>query len=343
MSPRRTLPARSAWPPRAAQRLVPASGGRLLRQPLWLIWRRGPIARAPVLPAARYLPARAVSFALTLSYRIDWPVRREFVLQPIPVRGKKRLIAPPVRWSAETRFAAPAAGGATSRPKPWSAARRLGAERAGRVDRHGAMTRFRAIWPVPVRSVPLIATRIGVPVALMPPVGPPRAARASARHPAGIWHVATRRQQGSGRYAPAIDLEGAPPVRALSSRHAREDATVAPRGIGRVPLVLASRTAPRPGSDRPEAADVVARHPVELAWRAPAVETGEGTPGGQGWSGRRVSAPRVTAAPGAGVAPAAVDRAAPRMLEPAVAERLVEDVIRRVDRRMRIERERRGL
>jgi len=31
------------------------------------------------------------------------------------------------------------------------------------------------------------------------------------------------------------------------------------------------------------------------------------------------------------------------MLEPAVAERLVEDVIRRVDRRMRIERERRGL
>jgi hypothetical protein len=73
------------------------------------------------------------------------------------------------------------------------------------------------------------------------------------------------------------------------------------------------------------------------------VETGEGTPGGQGWSGRRVSAPRVTAAPGAGVAPAAVDRAAPRMLEPAVAERLVEDVIRRVDRRMRIERERRGL
>jgi hypothetical protein len=31
------------------------------------------------------------------------------------------------------------------------------------------------------------------------------------------------------------------------------------------------------------------------------------------------------------------------MLEPAVAERLVEDVIRRVDRRIRIERERRGL
>ena len=48
-------------------------------------------------------------------------------------------------------------------------------------------------------------------------------------------------------------------------------------------------------------------------------------------------------APGAGVAPTAVDRAAARMLEPAVAEHLVEDVIRRVDRRMRIERERRGL
>jgi hypothetical protein len=31
------------------------------------------------------------------------------------------------------------------------------------------------------------------------------------------------------------------------------------------------------------------------------------------------------------------------MIEPAVAERLAEDVIRRIDRRMRIERERRGL
>jgi hypothetical protein len=138
-------------------------------------------------------------------------------------------------------------------------------------------------------------------------------------------------------------METAPPVRAFSSRHAREDATAAPRGIRRVPLVLASRTAPRPGSDRPEAADVVARHPVVLAWRAPAAEIGEGTPGQQVWGGRMAGAPPVAAAPGAGVASAAVDRAATRMLEPAVAERLVEDVIRRVDRRMRIERERRGL
>ena len=118
---------------------------------------------------------------------------------------------------------------------------------------------------------------------------------------------------------------------------------MARRSIGRVPLAPASRTALRPGSDRLRAADVVARHSVVLAWRAPAAEIGEGTPGGQMWGGRRASAPPVTAAPGAGVVPAAGDRAAPRMLEPAVAERLVEDVIRRVDRRMRIERERRGL
>ena len=118
---------------------------------------------------------------------------------------------------------------------------------------------------------------------------------------------------------------------------------MAPRGVGRMPLALASRTAPRPGSDRPEAADVVARRPVVLAGRAPAAEIGDGTPGGQVWGGRRASAPPVAAATGAGALPAAMDRAAPRMLEPAVAERLVEDVIRRVDRRMRIERERRGL
>jgi len=117
---------------------------------------------------------------------------------------------------------------------------------------------------------------------------------------------------------------------------------VAPRSIGRVPPVLSRRTAPGPGSDRAEAADVVGRHPVVLAWRAPAAEIGEGTPGGQLW-GRRASMPPLVAGPGAGALPAAVDRAAPRMLEPAVAERLVEDVIRRVDRRMRIERERRGL
>ena len=118
---------------------------------------------------------------------------------------------------------------------------------------------------------------------------------------------------------------------------------MAPRGVGRVPLALALRTAPRPGSDRPQAADVVARRSVVLAWRAPAAESGDGTPGGQVWGGGRAGAPPVVEAPDAGVLPAAMDRAAPRMFEPAVAERLVEDVIRRVDRRMRIERERRGL
>jgi hypothetical protein len=90
-------------------------------------------------------------------------------------------------------------------------------------------------------------------------------------------------------------------------------------------------------------ADVAARHRVVLAWRAPAAEIGEGTPGGKVSGGRMAGAPPMVAAPGAGVASAAVDLAATRMIEPAVAERLVEDVIRRVDRRMRIERERRGL
>ena len=118
---------------------------------------------------------------------------------------------------------------------------------------------------------------------------------------------------------------------------------MAPLSIGRAPLVLASRTAPRPVSDRPEAADVVARHPVVLAWRAPSAEIGAGTLSGPMSGGWRSSAPPATGAPGAGVASAAVDRAATQMIEPAVAERLVEDVIRRVDRRMRIERERRGL
>ena len=118
---------------------------------------------------------------------------------------------------------------------------------------------------------------------------------------------------------------------------------MAPRSIGRVPPALSKRSAPRPGSDRTEAADVVGRHPVVLTWRAPAAEIGEGTPGGQLWGGRRASMQPLVAGPGPGALPAAVDRAAPRMLEPAVAERLVEDVIRRVDRRMRIERERRGL
>jgi hypothetical protein len=84
------------------------------------------------------------------------------------------------------------------------------------------------------------------------------------------------------------------------------------------------------------------RHHVVLAWRAPPAEIGEGT-GGAVSGGWKSNAPPVAGAPGPDVAPAAADRAITRMLEPAVAERLVEDVIRRVDRRMRIERERRGL
>ena len=118
---------------------------------------------------------------------------------------------------------------------------------------------------------------------------------------------------------------------------------MARRGIRRVPLALARHTAPRSGSDRPELPIAAPRHGVVLAWRAPAAEIGEGTPSGPVSSGWRSSAPPATGAPGPGVAPAAVDRAATRMLEPAVAERLVDDVIRRVDRRMRVERERRGL
>jgi hypothetical protein len=135
-------------------------------------------------------------------------------------------------------------------------------------------------------------------------------------------------------------METAAPVRVLSSRHVREDATVARRGIRRAQLALAQRTAPRSESDPSELTGAAPRHRIVLAWRVPMAEGTLSGPVSGSW---RSSAPPATGAPGPGVAPAAVDRAATRMLEPAVAERLVEDVIRRVDRRMRIERERRGL
>jgi hypothetical protein len=118
---------------------------------------------------------------------------------------------------------------------------------------------------------------------------------------------------------------------------------MARRDIRRVPLSLALRTAPRFWSDWPEAAVAPPRQRVVLDWRAPAAEIDEGRASGQAWSSRRSSTLPVTGVPGPGVAPAAPARAITQMLEPAVAERLVEDVIRRVDRRMRIERERRGL
>jgi hypothetical protein len=344
MSPRRALTLRSPWPPRAARRLVPAGGTRLLRQPLWLTWRRGVKMRAaPVLPAARNLPARALSFALTVSYRIAWSFPRELAARSVPVRAETRLMPQPMRWSSETRFAAAPAGGASPTPVRRSAGPGFGAEEAGRTGHHAAVALFHTARSAPFRNVSRMTSRIDVPVPPMPRVGRPRSGWPRASDPVEIWHAATRRQQGWGRYAPAIDMETATPVRAVSSRHAGEDATVAPRSIGRVAPALSQRTAPRPGSDRAEAADVAARHPVVLAWRASAAEIGEGTPGGQLWGGRRASMPPLAAGPGAGALPAAVDRAAPRMLEPAVAERLVEDVIRRVDRRMRIERERRGL
>jgi hypothetical protein len=83
---------------------------------------------------------------------------------------------------------------------------------------------------------------------------------------------------------------------------------------------------------------------IALTWRATAGSPQSSISSGSHPSAR-VGASDSASAPASRAAAAAVQTAVQpiRTLEPAIAERLVQDVIRRVDRRMRVARERRGL
>jgi hypothetical protein len=94
---------------------------------------------------------------------------------------------------------------------------------------------------------------------------------------------------------------------------------------------------------------VVAKRPPELVWRAPA-KTAVGPlnePAGTEANGSTTTSMRATSSRAGGFAEAsqaaAIAKARAMPLDPMLVDRLAEDVIRRVERRVRIDRERRGI
>jgi hypothetical protein len=146
-------------------------------------------------------------------------------------------------------------------------------------------------------------------------------------------------------------------VRARPLAPAREAETSMGRAAPRVALVSALRGPPaRAGTTRMDRSDMGATRaraprPAELAWRAAPADARAGDEGARvaalsGGSASHGAGDTSSRADAAAETNVAVQRAASvpvTSLDPALIERLTDDVIRRVERRVRIDRERRGL
>jgi hypothetical protein len=176
--------------------------------------------------------------------------------------------------------------------------------------------------------VAVVGARTPTVARAIAPLLVPRLRRASA----------ARSTDGSRRVArsdvPRVDAR--PGARALQALH--------------VPRLALAVPAPRPVHDG-GVPPVRSERPAELVWRA-ALRSTAGASSGARHADRAAPSPQVPSAapfprPEAGVeAPArAADGAAVRItdLDPRLLDRVTDDVIRRVERRVRIERERRGL
>jgi hypothetical protein len=126
-----------------------------------------------------------------------------------------------------------------------------------------------------------------------------------------------------------------------------------PEWAWRIPKVAAGSRGDAAGagvSDSPIASKrVVAKGPPELVWRAPAkIAVGHfGETAGTEANGSTMTSMRATSLRAGGSAEAsqagAIAKARLMPFDPSVVDRLAEDVIRRVERRVRIDRERRGI
>jgi hypothetical protein len=333
---------RRAWPPRAARRLAAnlVSGRRLPWLPLWFAWRRARMmhAKAGVPGAAANPPGGAPSFTISLSYRFDWP-RPARAAQAVPARGGAGPVAYVIQPGARPAFAtrhrcAPMPMVTRLLTQFLEPDRAVGAASNTVLPCTGLDSRFR-------RSVASFAVeRV--------------AARSDVRSRGHRWLPRMREplhgrspaspgQSGNPKPAAAGIAAAASPYQPIQLRPARPAAARANDLAGGVPPLVSSRAVVRPAPSRREVPpnSPSPRLCVALDWRLPAAETAVGSSAGRSRPG--ASAIEASAASAPRHAPAATTPAAVRALEPAVTERLVQDVIRRVDRRLRIERERRGL
>jgi hypothetical protein len=168
----------------------------------------------------------------------------------------------------------------------------------------------------------------------------PGPARRDAAVDAAARHPAVRRQQ---RVEPS---KAAVPKPAAAQR--------LPELAWRTPPKIAAGTRGKAAgagvSDPPMASKrVVAKRPPELVWRAPAKITvgAFGETAGTEANGSTMTSMRATSFRAGGSAEAsqagAIAKARSMPLDPSLVDRLAEDVIRRVERRVRIDRERRGI
>jgi hypothetical protein len=177
------------------------------------------------------------------------------------------------------------------------------------------------------------AARGGTAAPLVPPVvtGPAMRIRATGSVPASRLVQA--------RFAPAPLLAAAPTIRARPaiSRAAPRRFAIAPRAADSA-TGRAARQTPAIGSQ-----------PVPLEWRRQAAGSAEPEPAQ--WPAGLAPAPMprsfiaAAEAPPAAATPAPAGRlpAGAAGFDPAAADRFADDVLKRVERRLRIERERRGL
>jgi hypothetical protein len=226
-----------------------------------------------------------------------------------------------------------AAAGAARAPVPDAAGRRPApvAWRMHHMDGAAGMRGVRGPMP-------------GMAAGLRQAPASPEPAGAVRRAPVRLEHV----RLGPGRAGMAA--RGVPPS---LSRHARPAGAAEPRA-GRpasaawsrpVRLLLPGRAA----AEGTRAAALALR--TDLVWRAGAHGAGQAARGGAPapaaathFAAGPAGASPAHAAPGAAAPAAQPGRAAAgAALDPAVAERLVQDVLRRAEQRQRIERERRGL
>jgi hypothetical protein len=176
----------------------------------------------------------------------------------------------------------------------------------------------------------------------------PDAVRAAPGKRAGRIAAPAPQSRGLRRAAlaapPAWHTGGAAPAAQVGQRAS----TLQRRVVGSLPRSAAQS----PPQDRSSGAAATMALRLDMTWRASAPVAGraehrddEPRRPGTGAAAVRPDLPRPHPAAGAGAPPPEprVRPPAGMTLDPAVAERLVEDVLRRAEQRMRIERERRGL
>lgn len=295
--------------------------------------------RRALAPARAAMRARRLRLAATLAWRR--PARTPAASRPA-VPGAALAIAVNAAWHAHLHLhAAAQAPAATWRAVPHVGASALPARdvRPGRPSVAIApAARAAAMAPARGRLDPAVRTRDA-----LPPSSLPRPAASS--RPAIVT-----RQASLSRVAPAIARHEAPEARPLPRTPAasESDRAAAPRAAARqafaspVPAALVpprrARVLPMPPGAAIDASGTPPARRVELVWRKPGP--------GSGATGEAVdvAANATTANPTQIVAsqPTAAPTAWAR-LDPALADRLADEVLKRVERQARIARERRGL